>query len=312
MVRHFLKVRDLSPEELFYLLRRAEYYKRKRQNNERLSNELNGKICLLVFEKPSTRTRISLEVAIRELGGQSIYARRDELQLSRGETLKDTAKVLSKYVDCIIARVYSHETLVELAKHADIPIINALSDKHHPLQALADMFTIQEVLGRLRGVELVFIGDGNNNVARSLIEASALLGVNVTIACPPEYRPEKSLLQWARSLADEHGSHVRVVENPIEAVKNADIIYTDVFVSMGFEAEREKRLKILLPKYQVNRELLKEAKKKVYFMHCLPAHRGEEVTSEVIDDPYLSIVYRQAENRLHTAKALLAYLLGGG
>ncbi|RLF01925.1 MAG: ornithine carbamoyltransferase [Thermoprotei archaeon] len=309
-MKNLLTVTDLSRKEVEEILNIAGRFKEERGEGIRNTNILAGKSILLYFEKPSTRTRVSLEVAILELGGHPIMVRKEELQLVRGESIADTARVLSKYVDAIIARVYKHEFLEELAKYSTIPVINALSDLYHPLQAIADVFTIKEYFGRLKGVRVAFIGDGGSNVAHSLILISALLGLDITVACPEKYSPGSTVLKKALLLAEKSGAEIKVVDDPVQAVKDADVVYTDVFVSMGFEREREERLKIFLPKYQVNRNLLKNARRRIVFMHCLPAHRGEEVASEVLDDETISLVFRQAENRLHTAKAVLAHIFG--
>ncbi|RLE80303.1 MAG: ornithine carbamoyltransferase [Thermoprotei archaeon] len=309
-MKNLLTVTDLSRKEVEEILNIAGRFKEERREGIRNTNILAGKSILLYFEKPSTRTRVSLEVAILELGGHPIMVRKEELQLVRGESIADTARVLSKYVDAIIARVYKHEFLEELAKYSTIPVINALSDLYHPLQAIADVFTIKEYFGRLKGVRVAFIGDGGSNVAHSLILISALLGLDITVACPEKYSPGSTVLKKALLLAEKSGAEIKVVDDPVQAVKDADVVYTDVFVSMGFEREREERLKIFLPKYQVNRNLLKNARRRIVFMHCLPAHRGEEVASEVLDDETISLVFRQAENRLHTAKAVLAHIFG--
>ena len=237
-----------------------------------------------------------------------LYLEWRQLQLSRGESLKDTAKVLSRYVDGIVARVYNHRDLEELAAYATVPVINGLSDLCHPVQILSDLYTIYEVFGRLYGIKIAYVGDGGNNVAHSLLIGASKMGIDISIACPNKYKPNKQVLEYAYEFAKVSGAEIQITEDPNLAVKNADIIYTDTFVSMGMEAEREERLKIFLPKYQVTMSLIKSSGKKTYFMHCLPAHRGEEVTDEVIDSG-LSIVYDQAENRLHMQKAILLKLL---
>ena len=310
MVRHLLSLSDLTHEEIEKIILLSKEFKKARISGRREDNILKNKNIALIFEKPSTRTRISLQVAITELGGISFSFSKEELQISKGETLKDTAKILSKYVDAIIARVYSHSSLVELSKYSDIPVINALSDLYHPLQAISDLFTIWEKFGKLREINIAFIGDGDNNVAHSLLLGTSIMGLNISIASPKEFLPRKSILKKAEKYARKSGAKIFLTTEPLEAVKYADVIYTDVFVSMGFEHEREKRLNIFLPNYQVNQKLIESAKKNVIFMHCLPAHRGEEVTEEIIDNPKVSIVYDQAENRLYTAKGILAYLLG--
>ncbi len=263
---------------------------------------LRGHTIALIFEKPSTRTRASMSVAAAELGATPIYYRRDELQLVRGEPVKDVARVLSRYHSLLAARVYSHDTLVEMAEYSSVPVVNLLSDKYHPLQALADYATIKEKKGRIKGIVIAFIGDGRDNVFNSLAIAGAKLGARVRVASPPGYEPTPSLL-------GEAYGHVEVYRDPCEALKGADVVYTDVFVSMGQEEEREKRLRAFLPRYQVNSRLLEcVGKDDFIFMHCLPAHRGEEVTDDVLESRY-SVVFDQAENRLHTAKAVLLFLL---
>ncbi|MEM4467301.1 MAG: ornithine carbamoyltransferase [Nitrososphaerota archaeon] len=300
--RDFLELQDFTPEEVWAILKTTRLLKKRRK----VPQKLKGKFAAMIFEKPSTRTRVSFEVAFEELGGKALYLSRNELQLGRGETIADTARVLSRYVDLIMARVYRYETLEELAKHATVPVINGLSDINHPLQTVADLYTIWEKFGKLRGLTVAWIGDGNN-VCNSLLIGASKLGVNVIAATPREYMPSKRYIDWALENSSKSGSRIEIIEDPEKAVEDADIVMTDVFVSMGQEEEREKRLQVFYPKYQVNSNLISKAKKKVYFMHPLPAHRGEEVTDDVIDSDY-SLVWDQAENRLHTAKALL-YLM---
>ncbi|RLE83152.1 MAG: ornithine carbamoyltransferase [Thermoprotei archaeon] len=309
-MKHLLSLSDISREDLRKLVELTEYFKKIRLAGNNCPKILSGKSIGLLFEKPSTRTRVSLEVAIVELGGYPVYMDPRSLQLARGEPIKDTARVLSRYLDAIVTRVYSQETLIELKRYSDIPVINALSDKFHPLQAISDMFTLKEHFGFIKGLKLAFIGDGGSNVCHSLLLACSMLGVSMSVACPPEYQPQKDVLDKAKEHASVTGAKIEVVENPEKAVEGADAVYTDVFVSMGFEKEREKRLKIFLPRYQVNRQLLKKAKNSAVFMHCLPAKRGEEVTEDLLEDPEISIVWTQAENRLHSAKAVLAYIFG--
>jgi len=304
--KDFLTLQDFTYEELKFLLDTAMELKRarKRRQTEPL---LFGKSLAMIFQKPSTRTRVSFEIAMRDLGGYALYLRWDDLQLGRGETIADTARVLSRYVDGIMARVFSHKDLEELAKYADIPVINGLSDLTHPCQILADLLTILEKKARLRGLKLAFVGDGNN-VCNSLLIGCTKMGIDISVATPKKYRPKEEIIQWAMENAQESGSRVEVIESPEEAVKDADVIYTDVFVSMGEEKIAEEKIKAFQG-YQVNKELVKHAKKNYIFMHCLPAHRGQEVTDEVIDDPVHSVVWDQAENRLHAQKAILALLL---
>jgi len=261
----------------------------------------------MIFQKPSTRTRVSFEVAVQQLGGHAIVLDWNQLHLGRGETVADTARVLDRYVDGIVARVFAQRDLEELAQHAKAPVINALSDLHHPCQAVCDLYTIWERKGSLTGLKLAYVGDGNN-VCNSLIIGCSKMGMSISAACPEEYPPYGGAVNWALENARESGSKVEITDDPRKAAKGAHIVYTDAFVSMGAEAERQKRLQTFLPKYQVNSELFKHAAEEALFMHCLPAHRGEEVTAEVIDGPK-SIVWDQAENKLHTAKALLSLIL---
>ncbi|MBI5205495.1 MAG: ornithine carbamoyltransferase [Nitrospirae bacterium] len=299
MKRDFLTLKDLSREELDALLKKASELKSGKDANQCL---LIGKSIGLLFEKASTRTRISFQVGIYELGAQAIYLNPSEIQLGRGETIEDTARVLSRYLQGIIIRTFTHQKLERFAQNSAIPVINGLTDLHHPCQALADLLTIKEKKGKLKGVHLTYIGDGNN-VANSLIEASAMTGIHFTIACPKGYEPNGTIYKKARS----EGAIVKIVRNPKEAAKAADVLYADVWVSMGQEKESAKREK-LFKGYQLNKRLLKLAKPDVIVMHCLPAHRGEEITDEVIDSPQ-SVVFDQAENRLHTQKALLELLI---
>ena len=305
--KHFLWLGDFTSEELELILKKAKELKLRYYAGEKIIPILKGKTLVMIFQKPSTRTRISFEVAMKQLGGFTISLNWYEMQLGRGETVADTARTLSRYADGIVARVYNHKDLEEMAKHSNVPVINGLSDSFHPVQAISDMFTILEKKGRLQELKLVFLGDGGNNVAQSLLIASTKLGLNITIASPVKYRPRQEVIKIAEEAAQESGAEIVFEEDPEKAVENADIIYTDVWVSMGQEKEAKGRVKDL-SKYQVNVSLVKKAKKDVIFMHCLPAHRGQEVTDEVIDGPW-SIVWDQAENRLHVQKAILSLLL---
>jgi ornithine carbamoyltransferase len=264
---------------------------------------LIGKSVGLLFEKASTRTRVSLEVGIYELGGHALYMNPREIQIGRGETIHDTAKVLSRYLDAMIIRTFSHDTLREFSLYSSIPIINGLSDLHHPCQALGDLMTMMEKKKRLKGLKVAYIGDGNN-VANSLIEASSLTGIVLSIACPKGYEPSKDILKKAREYPN---CTITIFQKPEDAVSGADVLYTDVWVSMGQEKEGKKK-KQLFRKYQLNKKMLSYAQKDAIVLHCLPAHRGEEITDEVIDGPH-SVVFDQAENRLHTQKALLEFIL---
>jgi len=299
MKRDFLRVLDLSKEETEDLLDRAIRMKSSKRASE---CPLIGKSIGLLFDKASTRTRISFQTGIYQLGAQAIYINASELQLGRGETIEDTARVLSRYLSAIVIRTYAHETIERFAREATIPVINGLTDLHHPCQALADMMTILEKKGRLEGIKMAYVGDGNN-VANSLIEASSLTGIHLTLACPDGYGPDRTIYERASSI----NADIRVMSSPQECVRDADVVYTDVWVSMGQEEESEKREEIFR-EYQVNKELLSLAKPDAIVMHCLPAHRGKEITDEVIDSPQ-SVVFDQAENRLHTQKALLEMIV---
>lgn len=301
----FLALADFSPEVISGLLQKAKKLKNAALLGEHIA-PLQGKILGMIFEKSSTRTRVSFEAGMIQLGGQALYLNSQDLQLGRGESIADTAKVLSHYVDAIMIRTFSHNTIEELALHATIPVINGLTDLYHPCQALADLLTLQETKGELAGLKLAYIGDGNN-VAHSLMIGAAKLGVDITIATPAGYEPNADIVQKAKGFAAASGGKVAITNNPYEAVNGADAIYTDVWTSMGQEAENEKRLKAFTD-FQVNEGLIQNAKKDFTFLHCLPAHRGEEVTANVIDGPN-SAVFQQAGNRLHVQKALLSEIL---
>lgn len=303
--RDLLWLVDLEPEDIWELIVTA---KKIKEGKIDVSNDMSGKVLGMIFQKPSTRTRVSFEVAMLQMGGHALYLNWNDLQLGRGESIKDTARVLSRYVDIIMARVFSHLDLKELAYYADVPVINGLSDLCHPVQILSDLLTIYEKLGRLVGVKVAYVGDGNN-VANSLIIGCSKTGVNISVATPEGYEPDPDIVNMAVEFSKVSGSNVEIVRDPADAVKDADIIYTDTFVSMGMEKEREERLKVFLPKYRVTMDLITSTGKRTYFMHCLPAHRGEEVTDEVIDSG-ISIVYDQAENRLHMQKAILRWVMG--
>lgn len=298
--RDFLTLRDFSPKEINLLLKRATKLKAGKDTNK---CPLIGRSVGLLFEKASTRTRVSFEVGIYQLGGQVLYMNPKEIQIGRGETIHDTAKVLSRYLDAVVMRTFSHDTIVEFASHASIPVINGLSDIHHPCQALADLMTVLEKKGCLPEIRFAYIGDGNN-VANSLIEAASLIGFDLAVACPIGCEPDKNVLEKANASSK---SIISILRNPKEAVSLADIVYTDAWVSMGQEKEASKK-KQKFKGYQLNSTLLSHAKKDAIVLHCMPAHRGEEITDEVIDGPQ-SVVFDQAENRLHTQKALLEFLL---
>ena len=295
---------DLSIKELESIIRETERIKAKPEDYK---DELKGKILLMLFEGPSTRTRISFETAMIQLGGNAIDINESMTQLGRGETMGDSARVLSRYSDCILARVKKHETLKELAKNSEVPVINGLSDLEHPCQVISDLFTIHEVRGRLRGIDLAYIGDGNN-VCNSLLLGCSMVGINIKVASPEGYEPAKDFVKKALDISKETGSRIEIVNDPREAAKGASFLYTDVWVSMGDESEEEERLRAFRG-YQLNREIVKLANSDCKIMHCLPAHRGLEITDEVIDGKD-SIVWDQAENRLHAQKAILLRLLG--
>jgi ornithine carbamoyltransferase len=301
--KDLLSISDLESEDISSLI--SDAVDMKAQGQLAL---LGGKTLALIFEKPSLRTRVSFEVAMRQLGGQTIYLSSAEVGLGERESLSDIARVLSRYVDAIVARTFSHQTLEVLASYADVPVINALSDLEHPCQALADLFTIYEKKGELQGLTLAFIGDGNN-VAHSLLLAASLTGMNFRIACPPGYRVQERILHLAQGYALGGGAEILCAEEPRLAVNGADVVYTDVWTSMGQEAEADQRRRVFAS-YQVNSELLSLAKDDAILMHPLPAHRGEEVAEGILDSPQ-SVVFDQAENRLYLQKALLATMLGG-
>jgi ornithine carbamoyltransferase len=298
-------LKDLTREEIEEILKTSELLKLQILRGQ-AHPLLKGKTLAMIFEKPSTRTRVSFEVGMWQLGGYALYLSAGDLQLGRGETIGDTAQTLSRYVHGIMARVFSHQTILDLIKYSRVPVINGLSDFSHPCQALADLFTIYEKKGRLSGLRLAYVGDGNN-VAHSLLYGCSKMGMNITVASPKGYQPHPEVVAYAKDEAKRNGSEVKLTEDPFEAVKGADILYTDVWASMGKEKEREERIKVFQP-YQVNPRLIKHAREDCLFMHCLPAHRGEEVTDEVADSPN-SVIFDQAENRLHTQKALLALIL---
>jgi ornithine carbamoyltransferase len=300
MKKDFLRLWDFTSKEIGLLLRRSVELKSGKDANK---CPLIGKSIGLIFEKASTRTRVSFEAGIYQLGAQAIYMNPNEIQLGRGETIHDTAGVLSRYLSAVIIRTFNHNTLLDFAASSSIPVINGLSDLYHPCQAIADLMTILEKKGRLKGIHLAYIGDGNN-VAHSLIEAASKMNINLTIACPEGYEPDSKIFGEAKTIAK---SEIRIVRDPKEAADRADILYTDVWVSMGQEKEAEKKKK-KFRRYQLNNGILSYAKKDAIVLHCLPAHRGEEITDDVIDGPQ-SAVLDQAENRLHTQKALLEFLL---
>jgi ornithine carbamoyltransferase len=303
--RSIASLYDLTREEIEQILKTSELFKLQLLRGEEHAL-LKGKTLAMIFEKPSTRTRVSFEVGMWQLGGYPLYLSANDLQLGRGETVSDTAHVLSRYVDGIMARVFAHQTILDLVKYSRVPIINGLSDFTHPCQGLSDLFTIYEKKGRFSGLKLAYVGDGNN-VAHSLTYGCSKVGMKIVLACPKGYEPHPDVVSQAKEEARRNGGEVIVTNDPIEAVKGADIVYTDVWASMGQEKEREERIKIFKP-YQVNATLVRRAKDDYIFMHCLPAHRGEEVTDEVADSRN-SVIFDQAENRLHTQKAIMALIM---
>jgi ornithine carbamoyltransferase len=302
--RDLLTIGDLDAATLRALIADARAAK---ADPAALPRSLEGRTVLVHFTKASTRTRLSVETAVARLGGHPVFARGDELQMGRGEPIADTARVVSRMCDAIVIRTFAQADVEELARHATVPVVNALTDAHHPLQALADLMTIEERLGELAGLELAWVGDGNN-VLHSLAEAAALAGMHVRVACPAGYEPDPGILERAAATAARHGGSVAVGRDPVEAVDGADVVVTDVFVSMGEEAQAAEKMAAFAG-YQVDAALMARAKPGAVFLHCLPAHRGEEVAADVIDGPQ-SAVWDEAENRLHTTIAVLRHLLG--
>jgi ornithine carbamoyltransferase len=303
MKRDLVDIFSLTRDEIDNLMERASALKAKQREGVSYA-PLAGKTLALIFEKSSTRTRVSFEVGIYQLGGYALILDFKDMHLSRGETIADTARVFSRYVDGIMARTFSHEAIEELARYATIPVINGLSDLLHPCQILSDVFTIMEAFGRYQGLKVAYVGDGNN-VANSWINCAARLDFQLSLACPKGYGPDDSILERARG---ESGREIQLLDDPYEAVSGADVIYTDVWASMGKEDEHAQRLRHFTD-YQVNSRLVGAAKSGVKVMHCLPAHRDEEITDEVMDGSH-SIVWDQAENRLHVQKAVLEWLMG--
>jgi len=303
--KDLISVHDLEIGEVALILDVAAKLKRKQKKGEP-HQYLKGKTLAMLFSKASTRTRTSFEVGFFQLGGHPIYLSDDASQIGRGEPVKDTARVLSRFVDGIMIRTFSHESVIELAKYASIPVINGLTDLLHPCQALTDLFTIQEKMKVLKGRKMVYVGDGNN-MAHSLMYAAAKVGMNMVCACPKGYQPDPKVLAEAQEDASHTGCTITVEEDVMKAVKGADVLYTDTWASMGQEEEHDARKKIFAS-YQINAELLAAARPEAIVMHCLPAYRGEEITDDVIEGPQ-SVVFDQAENRLHVQKAIMALLM---
>ncbi len=308
MTRHFIDLHETSAHALQWMLKASHGRKKSRAGLPKgtvdQDRPLHGQTLAMIFDKPSTRTRVSFDMAMRQLGGDTIMLTGAEMQLGRGETIADTARVLSRYVDAIIIRTGKHDTVCELAEHASVPVINGLTYKSHPCQLMADIMTFEEHLGSIEGKVVSWMGDGNN-VAHSWIHAATQFNFSLRLACPQELRPDEDVVAWAR----EHQGDVTVLEDPMEAVDGADAVVTDTWVSMG-DTDAVRRHNLLRP-FQVNKVLMDAAAEHAIFLHCLPAHRGEEVTSEVIDS-HRSVVFDEAENRIHAQKAVLEWCLGGG
>jgi ornithine carbamoyltransferase len=303
--KDLISIHDLTLEEVYQIFQVSKTLKQKQFTGEP-HRVLEGKTLGMIFTKPSTRTRISFEAGIYHLGGIGMYFGPNDLQLGRSESISDTAKVLSRYLDGIMIRTFAHQDVVDLAAGASIPVINGLTDLLHPCQVLADLFTILEKKGKFKGLKLAYIGDGNN-MAHSLLNGCSKVGMHISIASPSGYKPNAEIVDNAKKNAKYMGSKVEIIDDPIKAVKNADIVYTDVWASMGQEFEAaERRKKFMI--YQVNPKLVKNAKDDYLFMHCLPAHRGDEVVNEVADSPN-SIIFDEAENRLHVQKAIMALVM---
>jgi len=304
--RDFLTLLDYTTEELQEMLKLAIKLKEERKKKIDQTHYMKGKKVALIFEKSSTRTRVSFEVGVFELGGYPLFLSKNDLQLGRGETIADTARTLSRYVDMIMIRTFEHKKLEELAKYASIPVINGLTDDFHPCQVLADIMTIYEKFNKLNGIKVAFIGDGNN-MANSWLIGAAKFGINFSLACPKGYEPKSEVVELAKKIAKNNNCHIEILNDPLMAVQDADIVYTDVWASMGQEEEAKKRAEAFKD-FQVNEKLIKATNKRTYFMHCLPAHRGEEVTDDVIESD-ISIVFDEAENRLHAQKAIMVKLI---
>ncbi|MFG1736125.1 ornithine carbamoyltransferase [Paenibacillus sp. 843] len=303
--RDMIELDEYSTEEIQFLLDSAIEIKRKQKNGE-VYQPLKGKTIGLIFEKSSTRTRVSFEAGMFQLGGHALFLSKNDIQLGRGEPISDTAQVMSRYLDGLMIRTFGHDNVVNLAKYASIPVINGLSDMAHPCQVLADLQTVLEHKGKLKGLKMAFIGDGNN-MAHSLLIGGAKMGMHVAVASPKGYEADASIVKLSEEIAAQTGGKITITQDPLEAAKDADVIYTDVWASMGFEEEQAQR-EAAFADYQVNEELVKAAKPDYLFLHCLPAHRGEEVSEGVIDGAN-SVIFDQAENRLHAQKALMVALM---
>jgi ornithine carbamoyltransferase len=303
--KSLISINDLTPEEINAIFSLAEDLKKKHKAG--IPHKLlEGQTLGMIFSKPSTRTRVSFETGIYQLGGIGLYFSQNDLQLKKSENISDTAKVLSRYLNGIMIRTFDHQDVIDLANFGSIPVINGLTDLLHPCQVLADLFTILEKKGKLKGLKLAYVGDGNN-MAHSLLHGCSKVGMHISIATPYGYKPNEEIVNNALKNAKTNNSNVEILDSPEEAVKDADVVYTDVWASMGQESEATERKRIFAP-YQVNEKLVKNAKEDYIFMHCLPAHRGDEVVDEVIDSPN-SVVFDEAENRLHVQKAIMVLLM---
>jgi len=303
MITDLLSVKDLTLEEINSIFKLSVLLKK---NKKKFNKVLSGKTLVLIFQKPSNRTRVSFEVGMYQLGGNSLYLSPAEINIGVRESIRDVAKTISRYVDGIVLRTFEHKNCLDMAAAATVPVINGLSDFSHPCQGLADFFTIKEKLKNLKHVSLAYVGDGNN-VCNSLLFAAAKTGANITVASPKGYSPDEQVVKRSQEIAEDTGSKIKITEDPVSAVKGANVVYTDVWASMGQEEEIAKR-KIIFRDFQINAKLLAAAAPGVLVMHCLPAHRGEEITDEVMDSKN-SIVFDQAENRMHVQKAILIKLL---
>lgn len=305
-MKHLISIHDLTLEEIEQIFKLTDTLKKQLKEGTQ-HHLLKGKTLGMIFTKSSTRTRVSFEVGMYQLGGYPMFLSANDIQLGRGETIYDTAQVLSRYIDGIMIRTFKHSDVEELARYGSIPVINGLTDLMHPCQALADLFTVYEHKGTLKGLKLAYVGDGNN-VANSLLHTCAKVGMDIAVGTPKDYECDKNIISEANEDAKVSGSKIIITNDPIEAVQNADVVYSDTWVSMGQESEKAERLKVFAP-YQVNRELISKAKSDAIFLHCLPAYRGFEVTDDIIDGPQ-SKVFDEAENRLHVQKAVMAILMG--
>ena len=306
--KNILSLDDLKSEDILSILKLAEVLKAEaKRKNDRSKQLLRGKVLGMIFQKPSTRTRVSFEAGMYQMGGNAIYMDAHNIQLARGESIEDTARSISLYVSCLMARVYNHHDLVKLAEAASVPVINGLSDTFHPCQILADLLTIKEQKKRLKGISIAWVGDGNN-VCNDLMIGCAEIGIDISVASPRGYEPPEWIISIAINKARSTGAKVNITEDPLIAVQDADAVMTDTFVSIGKDEEKDVRKEVFVPRYQVNSQLMTEAKKGAIFLHCLPATRGQEVTAEVIDGKH-SVVWEEAENRLHVQKALLYRLI---